>query len=205
MLILSNLGINISTLIAGAGLSSLAFAFAAQKSVANIFGAITILLNKPFIIGDFIAVNGVSGTVKDLSLTYITLVELDGHQVMVPNETIISSNVENFSIRESRKSDFSIGLVYGTTLEQMKQGVKIIEEILQSYQEKEQISNYRVHFDTFGDFSLKIKATYFSLITDNYQQFLKQREDINLQIKEQFEQAGLDMAFPTQELIMKKG
>ncbi len=204
MLILSNMGINITGLVAGAWIWGLAFAFAAQKSVANIFGAITILLNKPFVIWDLIAVNWVTWKVKDLSLTYITLIEQNGHQVMVPNETIISSNVENFSVRESRRSDFSLGLVYWTPLEQMKKWVEIVEEILETYKQKEEISSYRVNFDTFWDFSLNINATYFSLVKDDYQLFLKQREEINLKIKEQFEKAGLDMAFPTQELIMKK-
>gem|GEM_PF-1047616 len=86
----------------------------------------------------------------------------------------------------------------------MKEGVKIIEEILEVYKTENGISSYRVNFDAFNAFSLDIQVTYFSLVNKNYVEYLKQKEEINLKIKEQFEKAGLDMAFPTQELILKK-
>ncbi len=202
--ILSKLGFNITALIAWAWIWGLAFAFAAQKSIANIFWAITILLNKPFVIWDFVNINWVEWTVKDLWLSYITVTQKFWHQVMIPNETIISTNVENYTVRDSRRLDFAIWLVYGTSLEKMKEWVKIIENILESYKEKEEISKYRVNFDTFWDFSLNINVTYFSLVKDDYALFLKQKEEINLKIKDEFEKAWLDMAFPTQELILKQ-
>ncbi len=201
---LSSLGYNISALIAWAGVGGIAIALAAQKSVANIFGAITILLNKPLEIGDYVTIGSTTGTVKDIGLTYIILIDRLGHEVSIPNETIISSSIQNESRREYRRADFSLGLIYDTTLEQMKRGVQIVEEILQSYVEQERLQKFRVNFDAFGDFSLNINITYFTN-TQAYNDFVKEKEAINLEIKERFAEAGLEMAFPTTEMIIKNG
>lgn len=202
--IIWNLWYNVSALVAGAGIGWLAVALAAQKSLTNVFWAITILLNKPFKIGDYISINWQIGTVKDIGLSYLTMIHQQGHQVMIPNEMIITTFIENFSVRDNRRTDFSIGLVYGTSLEQMKKAVEIIENILAKYVEENTISNFRVNFDMFWDFSLNINATYFSLINDPIAEYYKQKEQINLQIKQQFADADLSMAFPTRELIIKK-
>ena len=204
IMIIGNLWYNVSALVAGAWIWGLAIAFAAQKSIANMFGAIAILLNKPFDIWDFITVNWINGTVKDIGLSYLTVVDRWWHQVMIPNEVIISNNVENFSVRKNRRTDASIWVVYGTTLEKMEEWVMLIEQILENHIQDGNISNYRVHFDMFWDFSLNIDVTYFSLINEDYLLYLKQKEQINLEIKKSFKVAGIEMAFPTQEVILKK-
>lgn len=201
--IFDNLGYDLSALIAWAWIWGLAIAFAAQKSISNVFWAITILLNKPFKIWDFVTVNGVNWTVKDIWLSYLTLIEMRWHQVMIPNETIITTNIENFSVRDNRRTDSSIGLVYWTTLEKMKKWIEIIEEILEEYVKNETIESYRVNFDMFAAFSLNINITYYSLLNDSYIDYLKQKEEINLEIKKRFKIAKLEMAFPTQQLIVK--
>lgn len=202
--IIGNLGYDVSALIAWAWIWGLAVALAAQKSLTNVFGAITILLNKPFKIWDYININGNIGTVKDIWLSYLTITDKMWHQVMIPNETIISTSIENYSVRSNRRTDFSIWVIYGTSQDKMQEWVKIIEDILEKYVEDKTISSYRVNFDMFGDFSLNINATYFSLINKSYKEYIKQKEEINLSIKSKFEKAWLDMAFPTQELIIKK-
>lgn len=200
---LSSLGYNISALIAGAGVSGIAIALAAQKSVANIFGAVTILLNKPLEIWDYVTIEGTTGTVRDIGLTYITLTDRLGHEVSIPNETIISSSIQNESRRAYRRADFSLGLVYETTLKQMEKWVEIVEAILQSYVDSKILQSYRVNFEAFWDFSLNINVTYFTN-TSVYNDFVKEKEQINLQIKKDFAKAKLEMAFPTTEMIIKK-
>lgn len=202
--IFDNLGYNIAALLAWAWIWGLAIAFAAQKSISNVFWALTILLNKPFKIWDYVTINWVNWTVKDLWLSYITIIDRMWHQVMIPNETIISTNIENFSIRTNRRADFSIWVVYWTSLTKMQEWVKIIENILETYKLENTIESYRVNFEMFDAFSLNIQVTYFSLINDDYVLFLKQKENINLEIKKLFLKAKIDMAFPTQELIIKK-
>lgn len=202
--ILSDLGYDVTALIAGAGIGGIAIALAAQKSVSNIFGAITILMNKPFKLWDYVVINGITGTVKDIWLSYITLTSRDWHQVMIPNDTIISSNIENQTVRKYRRADFSLGLIYDTTLAQMEKWVKIVEWILETYVEDKKLQSYRVNFEAFWDFSLNINVTYFSW-TNVYNEFVKEKEDINLEIKKQFAKAKLEMAFPTTEMIIKNG
>lgn len=122
---------------------------------------------------------------------------------MIPNENIITTSIANFSVRESRRVDFIIGLVYSTPLEKMKIAVEIIEQLLQSYLKKEKLSDdIRVTFDMFSAFSLDIKVTYFSL-EDTLPDFLHQKQEINLAIKDAFSEADLQMAFPTTEMIIK--
>lgn len=202
--IFDNIWYNISALLAWAWIWWLAIAFAAQKSISNIFWAITIILNKPFKIWDYVTVNWVNWTVKDIWLSYITIIDKLWHQVMIPNEAIISTNVENFSIRENRRTDFSIWISFWTTLEKVWEGVNIIETILEKYKSDWTISNFRVNFDMFWEFSLNIRITYFSLLNDDYILYLKQKENINLEIKNRFKEASIEMAFPTRELIIKK-
>ncbi len=202
--IIANLWYDVSALIAWAWIWGLAVALAAQKSITNVFGAITILLNKPFKIWDYVKVNSTIWTVKEIWLSYLTIIDQQGHQVMIPNENIISTSVENFSVRQNRRTDFGIWVVYGTSLEKMKTWVKIIEDILQWYVDEGTLWEFRVNFDMFWDFSLNIKVTYFSLVNKDYELYLKQKEEINLKIKDEFAKAGLSMAFPTQELILKK-
>ncbi|MCH8518208.1 mechanosensitive ion channel family protein [Candidatus Gracilibacteria bacterium] len=201
--IASNLGYNITGVLAGAGVLGLGIGLAAQRSIANIFGAVTIFLNKPFMIGDFVKIGEHVGTVQEISLSYITLSDMTGHDVMIPNENIISSSIENYSKRGSRRSDFSVGIVYDTSKKQVEKAVKIIEEILEGYLQKGIITSYRVNFDSFGDFSLNINSTYFTSTLD-FTEFLKEREVINLTIKERFEIEKISMAFPTQEVILRK-
>lgn len=140
---------------------------------------------------------------KDIGLSYVTLTDRLGHQLMIPNENIITTSIANFSVRESRRVDFVIGLVYSTPLEKMKTAVEIIEHLLQDYLKKEKLSDdIRVTFDMFSAFSLDIKVTYFSL-EDTLPEFLHQKQEINLAIKDAFAEARLQMAFPTTEMIIK--
>jgi MscS family membrane protein len=200
--IISNLGYDVTALIAWAWVWGIAVALAAQKSIANIFGAITILMNKPFTLWDYVTINGHTGTVKDIWLSYITLIDKLWHNVMIPNENIISTSIENESRRNYRRADFSIGLIYDTTLPQMQKWVKMIEDILESYVGDKSLQSYRVNFEAFWDFSLNINVTYFSN-TKVYKEFVKEKEEINLEIKKLFGKAKLEMAFPTTEMIIK--
>lgn len=202
--ILWNLWYDVSALIAWAWIWGLAIALAAQKSITNVFGAITILLNKPFKVWDYININNHIWEVKDIWLSYLTIIDKMWHQVMIPNEVIISTSVENYSERKNRRVDFVLWVVYGTSLDKVKEWVKIIESILKKYDEAKTIDKYRVNFDMFSAYSLDISVTYFSLLNKEFIDFLKQKEEINLEIKSEFAKAKLSIAFPTQELIMKK-
>jgi len=202
--ILSNLGYNVTALITWAWIWGLAVALAAQKTLSNVFGAITVLLTKPFKIGDYVRIDWQVGTVKEMWISHLTMVDKQWYFVLIPNEKLISNNIENLTKRETRRTEFSIWIEYSTTLLKTKKAVQIIENILEKHKVSEDISSYRVNFDSFWDFSLNIRATYFSLLNNEYILYVKQKEQINLEIKQEFEKAKISMAFPTHEVILKK-
>ncbi len=202
--VLSNLGYNVTALITWAWIWGLAIALAAQKTLSNIFWAITVLLTKPFWLWDYIKIDWQVGTVKEMWISHLTMIDKEGYFVLIPNEKLISSNIENLTKRETRRWEFSIWIVYATSLAKTKEAVEIIENILQDYIEKNTISYFRVNFDTFWDFSLNIRTVYFSTLNEDYKQFVKQKEEINMIIKDKFAKAKIEMAFPTQEVILKK-
>lgn len=204
IMIISNLWYDITALIAWAWIWWLAIALAAQKSVANIFWAISVILNKPFKVWDFIKIGDNMWTAIDIWLSYLTIRTLEWHHILIPNENIISSNIQNITERENRFSELAIWLTYDTSLEKVKEAVKIVQDILASYtweNETDKLSSYRLHFDNFWDFSLNLTWNYFSRITD-LNEFSAFKEEINLKIKEQFEKAWIEMAFPTQTIYM---
>lgn len=202
--ILSNLWYDVTALITWAWIWWLAIALAAQKTLSNIFGAITVLLTKPFKLWDYVRIDGQIWTIKEMGLSHLTMVDKEGYYVLIPNEKLISNNIENLTKRETRRANFSIGIEYWTTLLKTKEAIKIIENILDRHKDLNEIESFWVNFNTFWDFSLNINVTYFSLINEDYLLYLKQKEDINLEIKEKFEKANISMAFPTQEIILKK-
>ena len=201
--ILSNLWYDVTALITWAWIGWLAIALAAQKTLSNIFWAITVLLTKPFRLGDYVRIDWQVWTIKEMWLSHLTMIDKEGYYVLIPNEKLISTNIENLTKRETRRADFSIWVVYSISLEQLKKAIELIEKILEKYKKSWTITeDYRVWFKSFWDFSLNIKATYFSLLTENYKDFVKQREEINLEIKKSFEKAWIEMAFPTQEIYL---
>lgn len=201
--ILWNIWYNISALITWAWVWGIAIALAAQKSIANIFWALSIMLNKPFKVWEMVKINSYTWSVKEIWLTYLELTDPTWNKILIPNEALISSVIENLTQRENRKTDFIIWIVYSTDLIKLKKSIKMIEDILEFYLKKWSLSSYRVHFDNFWSFSLDIKVTYFSLENDSFTLYAKQKEEINLEIKKQFDEEGIEFAFPTQEVIIK--
>ena len=202
--VLWNLWYDVSALIAWAWVWWIAIALAAQKSIANIFWALSIILNRPFKIWETVRINWFTWDIKKIWLTYLELTDLTGNKILIPNETLISSSIENLTQRENRKTDIIIWVVYETTLVKLKKAIKLIEDLLETYIENQWIESYRVHFDNFWSYSLDIHITYFSLENDDLKLYFKQKEKINLEIKSLFEKNQIEIAFPTQELIIRK-
>ena len=201
--VLSNLWYDVTALITWAWIWGLAIALAAQKTLSNVFWAVTVLITKPFKLWDFVKIDNQIWTIKEIWISHLTMIDREWYYVLIPNERLISNNIENLTKREKRRTDFSIWISYSSTILKTKKAVKIIEDILQEYKDNETIENFRVSFSEFWDFALQIKATYFSLLNDSYLEYVKQKEEINLKIKEQFNKANIEIAFPTQEIILK--
>ncbi len=201
MLIINNLGYNISSLLAGLGLGGLAFALAAQQTLGNFFGSVSVIVDQPFQVGDLAMVDGIKGTVKRVGLRSTRLTTLDGTEVSIPNSKVANSLIENFSKRPKLKIKLNLGVEYSTSNEKLAKGVKTVEQILAK---RKDISKYWVHFLEYADSALIIKVVYWLNYYPEWSDVLDAQQEINLGIKKQFEKEKIEFAFPTQTIHLKK-
>jgi len=201
-LILRVFNYDITAIITGLGIGGLAIALAAQDTLGNFFSSVSIIADRPFKIGDIIKFDTYEGTITDIGLRTTRIETYFGTQIAVPNSYLAKSVVENLSKRKSRRCDGKIELVYSSKPSQIKKALAIIKDILKD--NKEITEDFRVNFTDFDDSSLRIEYTYFVKSPDDYNLFLKTKNAINLEIKEAFEKAKLEMAFPTNTIYMGK-
>ncbi len=189
--------LNVSALLAGAGIAGLAVAFAAQNTLANIFGAVTLILDKPFKVGDRVEMGTTSGTVEAVGLRSTRLRSLDGTVWYVPNRQMADSTLLNYAQRPNLKYAFDIGLIYGTTPEQMRRAMAILHEILDNHPmfDMETLPP-RIYFTELRDWSLNINVIVW-FQTQDWFAMQEARQEINLQILERFNAEGLSFAFPS--------
>lgn len=202
LFILENFGYDITSLLAGLGLGGLAFALAAQDTVSNIFGSITVFSDKSFQLGDWISIGDIEGTVEDIGFRSTRIRRFDQALVTVPNSQFIKSGVVNYSARKKRRIEFSLGITYGTSVSKIKEVVKGIEKIIQE-DDKFEHSFYMVKFTDFGAFSLNIYIYCFTKTTV-WADFLTVRGEFNLKIMELLEELGVEIAFPSQTIYFDK-
>ncbi len=201
ILVLQNLGYNVSTLIAGLGISGIAIAFAVQNILGDIFASFSIYFDKPFQVGDFIVVGDNMGTVKKIGLKSTRIETFQGEELVLSNKQLTETGIHNYKKIEKRRVVFSVGVDYATPTEKLRK----IPEIIKGVIEKTDLAETdRVHFKEFGDFSLNFEVVYFANTSD-YNEYMNAREKINLGIKEEFEKEGIEIAFPTQTIFLNKG
>ncbi|HEY5345333.1 MAG TPA: mechanosensitive ion channel family protein [Verrucomicrobiae bacterium] len=199
LLTADNLGINIKTLLAGLSVGGLALGLAAQDTVANLFGAVAIFLDKPFHIGDRIRVEGVEGTVETIGLRSTNIRNLDGHHVTIPNKLMGNAIITNITRRPTIKTEMNIGLTYDTPAEKVKRATLLLEEIFAT---NPKTSNLIISFNKFADSSLNILVVHFWNGTDAKQHFAEMQA-LNLQIKSRFDAEKIEFAFPSQTIYLK--
>lgn len=199
IIILSNIGINISSLLAGLGIGGIAVALALQNILSDIFSSFSILIDKPFEVGDFIKIGNDLGTVEKIGIKTTRLRALDGQLLIVANKELTTARVQNFKKLKKRRALLKIGVTYETDSDKLKEIPKIIEEIIK----KQKLAEFnRCHFKSFGDFSLNFEIVFYVNSTD-YLEYMNTLEKVNLDIFEAFSNRKIDFAYPT-NLIYKK-
>jgi len=198
--LLDNLGVRISTVIAGLGIGGLAVALAAQAVLGDLFSYFSILLDRPFEIGDFVIVGEYMGAVEHIGIKTTRIRSLGGEQLIFSNTDLTNSRVRNYKRMEKRRVVFNIGVTYDTGLEQLKEIPRILEDAVKSVDDT---LFDRAHFSSYGDFSLTYEVVYYVLSSD-YNQYMDIQQEINLRIKEEFEKRGIGFAYPTQTLYVMK-
>lgn len=200
IIILQNLGYNISTLVAGLGIGGLAIAFAIQNILADIFSSFSIYFDKPFQIGDYIVIGDDKGIVKKIGIKSTRIETLQGEELIISNKELTGTRVRNFKKMEKRRILFNLGITYETPTEKVRKIPELIRDIFNKV-DKADLS--RVHFKTFEDSSLNFEVVYF-LNSKEYNEYMDIQQKINLFIKEVFEEEGIDFAYPTQKIFVQK-
>lgn len=199
--VLDEWGYNVNGFIAGLGIGGLAFALAAQDTLANLFGGLVIIMDKPFSIGDYIKTPNVEGVVEDINFRSTKIRALDKGLVTEPNSTIAKSTITNWTKRNTRRMSFSIGVTYGTSKEKLQNCIVNIREML--LQDINVLNEgIIVNFDNFGASSLDIAIICFTNTSD-YNRFLQIKEDINFRIMDILEEEGVSMAFPSTSIYFE--
>lgn len=200
LMILSNVGVNITSLIAGLGIGGIAIAFALQNVLADLFSSFAIYFDKPFAIGDFIKVGDSMGVVKHVGIKTTRLTALSGEELVFSNRELTSTKIQNYGKMEERRIQFSIGVLYETAYEKVKE----IPAIIKSAVDMQENTRFdRAHMKEFGNSALVYEVVYFVLSPD-YNEYMDVQEKINLSIKRTFEEKGIEFAYPTQTLYLHK-
>ena len=200
MIILQNLGYNISTLIAGLGVGGIAVAFALQNILSDIFASFSIYFDKPFQTGDFIVIGEEKGTVKKIGIKSTRIQTLQGDELVVSNKKLTESNVHNYKRMRQRRINFSFGVEYETPTRKIKKIPAIVRDIFAGIE----LANLeRVHFKELGDFSLNFEVVYY-LKSSDYVDYMNTQQEINIALMECFEKEGISFAYPTQTIFLNK-
>lgn len=191
---------NLSSLALSAGAGSIAIAFALQSTLSDFFSAFYIYFDRPFEIGDFITVSNYSGTVTNIGIRSTRLKLLSGQELVLSNKELNTASVQNFRKLEKRRITFTIGVTYDTSSEKLEKIPLILRGIIENTENAEV---ERVHFTEYGDFALKFLISYYVKVAD-YGIYLDIQQSINFAIKEAFEKEGIEFAYPTSTVYLRK-
>lgn len=201
VLIIGNLGYDVSTLVAGLGVGGIAIAFALQNILQDIFASFSIYFDKPFKVGHFIKIGDDKGTVKTIGIKSTRLQTLDGEELVVSNRELTESRVRNYKKMVRRRASFSFGVACDTPVMKLKKIPGIVTKIIEK-QEKAVLD--RVHFTELGDFSLNFEVVYY-MKTKDYMTYRNTQQTVNLELIKAFEKEKIVFPFPTQTVYVKKG
>ncbi len=193
---LDNIGLKVSTLLAGLGVGGLAVALAAQDTLKNLLGSIMILLDKPYKVGQRIIANGHDGIVEEIGLRSTRIRLLTGHQTTIPNEEMAKIDIENIGQRPHIRRLTNIGITYDTPPEKIEKAVDIILKILDNHEGMDPELPPRAYFNEYHPYSLNILVLYWYHPAD-YWGYMKFSQEVNLQIAREFQKEGIKFAFPT--------
>ena len=200
LIILQNIGIDVTSLIAGLGIGGLAVALAAQQILGDLFSSFVILFDKPFKTGDFIVVGEHKGTVEKIGIKTTRIKALDGEEIVISNKELTESRIQNFKKMEERRVEFKIGVTYETPKSKLKELPKVIKESIESQKE---VRFDRANLHEFGDSSLVYEIVYF-LKTNDYAKYMSTQEKINLELVDRLTKLKVEFAYPTQTVILQK-
>jgi len=200
LLSLDNLGVDVTALMAGLGVGGIAVALAAQNILGDLFASMSIVLDKPFVLGDFIVVGEFAGSVEQVGLKTTRIRSLTGEQLVFSNADLLGSRVRNYGRMRERRILFSIGVIYQTPKAKLETIPTILREAVEA---SERTRFDRAHFKGFGPSSLDFEIVYYMLVPD-YGAYMDVQQAINFRIFERFSAEGIEFAYPTQTVFVAR-
>jgi small-conductance mechanosensitive channel len=193
LMLLANLGVEIMPLVAGLGVGGIAIALAVQNVLGDLFASLSIALDKPFRVGDFLVIGEEKGTVERIGIKSTRLRSLSGEQIVMSNGDLLKSRVRNYGLLYERRISFTVGIVYETPPEKVREVARLLEEAIRA-QARTRFD--RAHFARFGDFALTFEAVY-TVLDAEYNAYMDIQQAINLRLMEEFGRRGIEFAYPT--------
>lgn len=200
LLVIDNLGIDVTALVAGMGIGGIAIALAVQNILSDLFASLSIVLDKPFVNGDFIVVGDMAGSVEHVGIKTTRIRSISGEQLVFSNSDLLQSRVRNFGRMEQRRVVFSLGVTYQTPAEKLERIPSLIRAAIEA---QDSVRFDRSHFASYGDSALNFETVYYVESSD-YAQHMDILQAINLRIYRTFEDEGIEFAYPTQTLFVAK-
>lgn len=194
-------GYSITSIIAGFGITGLAVGFAAQQTIADFFGTLAIIADKMYTIGDYIKIGEVEGTVEDINLLSTKIRTLDDFLVSIPNNNISGTVITNISKAQKRRINEVFGVTYDTSDKKLQRAIEIISEVCKD--NKNIYANPVIFAETLSASSIDIKLLAY-VKTKNYNDFVRIRSDVILEIVKRFRAENIDFAFPSQSIYIEK-
>ncbi|QDU31575.1 Low conductance mechanosensitive channel YnaI [Anatilimnocola aggregata] len=199
LLVLQNLGIDVSALVTGLGIGGIAVALAAQNILGDLFGSLAIVLDKPFVLGDFIIVGEQMGTVEKIGIKTTHLRSLAGEQIIISNADLLKSRIRNCKRMQERRIVFAIGVTYQTPPDKLAAISGLLRKVVE---DQEPVRFDRAHFKGFGPSSLDFEVVYFVLSPD-FNLYMDIQQKINLWLFQKFADEGIEFAYPTQTIFIE--
>lgn len=201
LLVLDYLEIPITSLVAGLGIGGLAVALAVQNILGDLFASFSIILDKPFAVGDFIVVDDKSGTVENVGLKTTRVRSLTGEQLVFSNHDLLNSRIHNYRLMEERRVDFTFGVRYDTPYEKLIRIPEMVQAIIEGI---EAARFDRTHFKEYGDFALIFEVVYY-VRSQDYLLYMDTQQAINLELCRRFREEDIHFAYPTQTIYVQDG
>ena len=198
LIILQNSGINVTSLLASLGIGGLALAFGAKETLSHLFGGITVIIDKPFVVGDWIVCDKIEGTIEDIGFRSTKLKTFYDSVVTVPNAIIANSTIDNLGRRKARRTRFTLDVTYDTSPEEIEAFLEGIKNIILSNKLTKK-DYYQVYFSGYASSSLQILVNFF-LQVNNWNEELLEKQNIFLEILRLSQKLNISFAFPTQTL-----
>lgn len=199
LLVLDNLGIDVTALIAGLGVGGIAIGLALQSVLRDTFASLSIILDKPFEVGDFVIIDDFAGNIEEIGLKTTRLRSITGEQLVFGNDDLLSCRIRNFKRMEERRSLFRFAVAYETPTETLREISGMMREIVDSV---EHTRFDRAHFKEYGEHGLAFEVVYYLTVPD-YNVMRDVQEQVNLELHRRFQERGIRFAYPTRRLLVE--